>query len=142
MCARSLQLCPTLCDTMDCSPPGSSVLGTLQATILEEGLPFPSPGHLPTLGIDWSLLHGRQILYHLNHKEAPAPIALHELNNQISEQSIDEVSSFMPILEIGKMEPERLTPVFSPLFTGWASPLCSSLGTGYLKTISRSLKGI
>ena len=28
-------LCPTLCDPMDCSPPGSSVLGILQATILE-----------------------------------------------------------------------------------------------------------
>ena len=29
------QLCPTLCDTMDCSPPGSSVHGILQARILE-----------------------------------------------------------------------------------------------------------
>ena len=27
--------CPTLCDSMDCSPPGSSVLGILQAGILE-----------------------------------------------------------------------------------------------------------
>ena len=29
------QLCPTLCDPTDCSPPGSSVHGTLQARILE-----------------------------------------------------------------------------------------------------------
>ena len=29
------QSCPTLCDPMDCSPPGSSVDGTLQARILE-----------------------------------------------------------------------------------------------------------
>ena len=29
------QLCPTVCDLMDCSPPGSSVLGILQARILE-----------------------------------------------------------------------------------------------------------
>ena len=29
------QLCPTLCDPIDCSPPGSSVHGTLQARILE-----------------------------------------------------------------------------------------------------------
>ena len=28
-------LCPTLCDSMDCSPPGSSVHGMLQAGILE-----------------------------------------------------------------------------------------------------------
>ena len=29
------QLCPTLCDPMDCSPPGSSVHGIFQAWILE-----------------------------------------------------------------------------------------------------------
>ena len=29
------QSCPTLCDTMDCSPPGFSVHGILQARILE-----------------------------------------------------------------------------------------------------------
>ena len=29
------QLCPTLCDSMECSPPGSSVHGVLQARILE-----------------------------------------------------------------------------------------------------------
>ena len=34
-CAKSLQSCPTLCDLMDCSPPGSSVHGILQARILE-----------------------------------------------------------------------------------------------------------
>ena len=28
------QLCPTLCDPMDCSPPGSSAHGVLQARIL------------------------------------------------------------------------------------------------------------
>ena len=35
MYAQSLQSCLTLCDTMDCSPPGSSVHGILQARILE-----------------------------------------------------------------------------------------------------------
>ena len=30
-----IQSCPTLCDPMDCSPPGSSVCGILQARILE-----------------------------------------------------------------------------------------------------------
>ena len=33
--AKSLQLCPTLCDPIDSSPPDSSVLGILQARILE-----------------------------------------------------------------------------------------------------------
>ena len=35
------QLCPTLCDPMDCSPQGSSVHGILQARILEwVAMPF------------------------------------------------------------------------------------------------------
>ena len=33
--AKSLQLCPTLCDPIDGSPPGSSLSGILQARILE-----------------------------------------------------------------------------------------------------------
>ena len=33
--AKSLQSCPTLCDPMDCSPPGSPVPGILQARTLE-----------------------------------------------------------------------------------------------------------
>ena len=33
--AKSLWSCPTLCDPMDCSPPGSSVHGIFQARILE-----------------------------------------------------------------------------------------------------------
>ena len=33
--AKSLQLCPTLCDPIDCSPPGSAVPGILQARTLE-----------------------------------------------------------------------------------------------------------
>ena len=35
MHAKSLQLCPTLCDPIECSPPGSSVHGILQTRILE-----------------------------------------------------------------------------------------------------------
>ena len=33
--AASLQLCPTLCDPIDGLPPGSAILGILQARILE-----------------------------------------------------------------------------------------------------------
>ena len=35
MHAKSLELCPTLCDCMDYKPPGSSVRGILQARILK-----------------------------------------------------------------------------------------------------------
>ena len=33
--AKSLQSCPTLCDPIDSSPPGSAILGILQARTLE-----------------------------------------------------------------------------------------------------------
>ena len=54
--AKSLQLCLTLCDPIDGSPPGSPVPGILQARTLE-WVAFPSPMHesevaqsCPTLG--------------------------------------------------------------------------------------------
>ena len=37
------QSCLTLCDPMDCSPPGSCVHGIFQARVLEWGVPLPSP---------------------------------------------------------------------------------------------------
>ena len=45
--AKSLQSCPTLCDPIDGSPPGSAIPGILQARTLGflSGLPFPSPMH-------------------------------------------------------------------------------------------------
>ena len=48
------QSCPTLCDPMDCSLPGSSIHEIFQARVLE-WLPFLSPGDLPNPGIKpWS----------------------------------------------------------------------------------------
>ena len=41
VCVFSTQSCPTLCDPMDCNPPGSSVHGILQERILERiAIPF------------------------------------------------------------------------------------------------------
>ena len=65
--AQSLQSCPTLCDSMDCSPPGSSVLGILQARILQwVVMPFSRGSSWA-----WDRTHiscvsctGRRILYH------------------------------------------------------------------------------
>ena len=49
--AKLLQSYLTLCNAMDCSLPGSSVHGILQAKYWS-GLPFPSPGDLPDPGIE------------------------------------------------------------------------------------------
>ena len=49
LCAPLLQLCLTLWDPMDCSPPGSSVHGILQARILEwVTMPFSRESPQPT----------------------------------------------------------------------------------------------
>ena len=45
------QLCPTLCDPMDCNPLGSSVHGISQQEYWS-GLAFPTPGDLAVLGIE------------------------------------------------------------------------------------------
>ena len=45
------QLCPTLCDHMECSPPGSSIHADSPGKKTGVGLPFPSPGDLPNPGI-------------------------------------------------------------------------------------------
>ena len=45
------QSCPTLYNPTDCSPPGSSVHGILQARILE-WIAIPSPGDLPDPAIE------------------------------------------------------------------------------------------
>ena len=60
-----------LCNHMDCSPPGSSVHGILQARILQS-VAIPSlQGIFLTQGSNPGLLHCRQILYHLSHQESP-----------------------------------------------------------------------
>ena len=51
VCAQWLQWFPTLCDSTDRSPPGSSVRGILQQ-VYWRGLPFPSPGDPPDPGIE------------------------------------------------------------------------------------------
>ena len=56
MHGKPLQSCPTLCNPLNCSPPGSSVHGILQARILE-WVAMPSSSDLPdggTCSLRWS----------------------------------------------------------------------------------------
>ena len=69
------QSCPTLCNPIDCSPPGSSVHGISQAGILE-GVAIPFSRGSSQLRdrtqvscIAGNLLHCRQILYCLSYME-------------------------------------------------------------------------
>ena len=70
-CAYSLQYHLTLCDPMDCSPPGSFVHGILQARILEwVAMPY-SRGICPIQELNRGLLHCRRFLYCLSHQGSP-----------------------------------------------------------------------
>ena len=50
-CCLVSKSCPSLCDLLDCRPPGSSVHGISQEEYWSE-LPFPFPGHLSKPGIE------------------------------------------------------------------------------------------
>ena len=63
--------CLTLCDPMDCSPPGSSDLGDSPAKNTGVGCHFLLQGIFPTQGSNPGLLHCRQILYCLSHLGRP-----------------------------------------------------------------------
>ena len=67
VCATSLQLCLTLCNPMDCSPPGSSDHEILQARTLEwVGISFFSASSLwrGQTHISYVSCIGRWVLYH------------------------------------------------------------------------------
>ena len=89
--AKSLQSCPTLCDPIDGSPPGSAIPGILQSeshSVMSDSLgthglysSWNSPGQntgvgslsllqhiFPTQGSNPGLPYCKQILYQLSHK--------------------------------------------------------------------------
>ena len=73
VCAQSLQSGPTLCNLMDCNPPGSPSM-VLSRQEYWNGLPCTAPGDLPTQG--WNpglphLLHCRWILYGQTTRKPP-----------------------------------------------------------------------
>ena len=64
---QSLQSCPALCDSMDCSPPGPSVHGISQARILAWVAMPSSRGSSQSADrvcIIWVSCIGRRVLYH------------------------------------------------------------------------------
>ena len=59
----------TLCNPMDCSPPGSSVRGILQAKNTGVGSHSLLHGIFLTQRLNRGFLHCRQILYHLSYQK-------------------------------------------------------------------------
>ena len=65
------QSCPTLCDPLDCSLPGSSVHGDSSGKNTGVGCHTLLQGVFPTQALNPGLLHCRRILYCLSHKGSP-----------------------------------------------------------------------
>ena len=73
VCERSLaQLCPTLCDPMVCSPPGSSVHGDSPGKNTGVGCHSVLQGIFLTQEWNLGLLLCSWILYWLSHQESPS----------------------------------------------------------------------
>ena len=67
------QSCPTLCDTMDCSLPGTSVHRDSPGKNSGIGCHALLQGIFPTQRWNPGLLHCRQILYHRSIQGSPGP---------------------------------------------------------------------
>ena len=65
------QLCSTLCDPMDCSPPDSSAHGDSPGKHTGVGCHAFLQGIFPTQGSNQCLLPCRQALYRLSHQGSP-----------------------------------------------------------------------
>ena len=75
--AKSLQSCPTLCDSVGCNSPGSAVHGILQARILEWVAMPSSRESSQARDRTYVSCLGRWVLYHWCHLGTPTKPVLH-----------------------------------------------------------------
>ena len=102
LCCSVAKSCPTPCDPMDCSPPGSSVYGIFWARILEWVAVSSSRGSSRPRDQTCISCIGRRILYHCDTWEARSylPSCLF--------QQEDLGSAFSPLHSVGGSRAKRL----------------------------------
>ena len=130
------QLCPTLCDPVDCSPPGSSVHGDSPCKNTGVGWHALLQGIFWTQGLNPGLLHCRRILYH--HIVIPLYLYRHVLNSNwtswlfrnwtTNPTSLKAIRSFQNHVVINIMETHIISTSTWPLsreelLVGSAGPL-------------------
>ena len=83
------QSCPTLCDPMDCSLPGSSIHGIFPGKSSGVGCYFLPQGLFPIQGSNLGLSYCRQTLYSLSHWGSQQMLRYHQYteNQQYTRQS-------------------------------------------------------
>ena len=99
MCAQS---CLTLCDPVDCSPPGSSVHGDSPGKNTGMGCYALHQGIFPAQGsnwVSWVSYIGRGILYHQGPLGSPSPRLLPILNQLLMSQCITLINTLRSWVE-------------------------------------------
>ena len=89
------QLCLTLCDPMECSPPGSSVHGDSPGKNTGVGCPALLQGIFPIQGLNPGLLHYRRILYRLSYQRSPDTVVLAKTEEFFSELEQKTQTNFL-----------------------------------------------
>ena len=92
ICMLVSQSCPALCESMDCSLPGSFVHGILQSRTLE-WVSIPFSGIFATQGLHPGLLHCQQVLYHLSHQGSSLSLSKHTHTHTHTDLEIHKHSS-------------------------------------------------
>ena len=96
------QSCLTLCHSMVCSPPGSSVHGDSPCNNTRGGYHALLQGIFLSQGSNPGLLYCRQILYHLSHQGSPFPnVRAFKKNQNQTQQNC--VIPIIYLLEMGKI---------------------------------------
>ena len=99
------QLCLTLCDPTDSSPPGSSVHRDSPGKNTGMGCHALLQGIFPTQGLNPGLPHCRQIAYHLSHQGS----ILFLLTHLTLQPYIVDIIIIFIILQIMKLKQKMLT---------------------------------
>ena len=89
------QSCPTLCDPMDCSPPGSSIHGDSPGKNTGVGCHALLQGIFPTQVLNPGLPHCRWILYHLSYQGSPSKHQMRCLPLKLKQKLVIKINPFI-----------------------------------------------
>ena len=120
------QSCQILCDSMDCSQPGSSVRGILQARILEWVAHFLLQGIFLIQESNPVLLNCWKILYNLSHQGSPS--------------TLQKTSLYCTLLSANPTVNVLLFPVYRESWLHFSPSIHSSTHFNWASTSTTSLK--
>ena len=121
------QSCPTLCDSVDCSLPGSSVHRDSPGKNTRVGCHALLQGIFPTQGLNPGLLHYKQILYCLSHEGSTAWPQKHSFffSGKGQERGQEFVSTQKEISGTVKQHPDPTSTLTLQLYVFFLKPATS-----------------